>query len=324
MAGGKETQAACNPFPFSDTNKRYFTYDYYLKGTFGGKCAKIPLDAGLSCPNIDGTCAVGGCIYCSGRGSGDFAQPPTVSIEQQYELTRRALSSKWNVERCIPYFQAHTNTHAPLDVLREKFEAALRLPHAVGLNIATRADCLPPNVIAYLAELAERTVLTVELGLQSVHDATAERINRGHTWQQFCQGFDALRKASDRIRIGVHLILGLPDETDGMMLESVRRVAELHPDEVKIHLLHVLRGTRLGEMYEAGEYEPLERERYIDLVARALTLLPPDTVIGRLTGDGMADELLAPAWSRRKVTVLNDIDKRLVENSWYQGIFYQP
>ena len=324
MATGKNTQAACNPFPFSDTNKRYYTYDYYLKNTFGGKCAKIPLDAGFTCPNIDGTCAVGGCIYCSGRGSGDFAQAPTVSIEQQYELTRRTLSSKWSVERCIPYFQAHTNTHAPLPVLREKFEAALRLPGAVGLNIATRADCLPPDVVAYLAELAERTVLTVELGLQSAHDVTAERINRGHTWQQFCQGFEAVRRASDRIRIGVHLIFGCPDETDDMMLESVRRVAVLHPDEVKIHLLHVLRGTRLGEMYKAGEYEPLARERYINLVVRALTLLPPDTVIGRLTGDGMADDLLAPAWSRRKVTVLNDIDKRLVENGWYQGIFYRP
>ncbi len=324
MATGKNTQAACNPFPFSDTNKRYYTYDYYLKNTFGGKCAKIPLDAGFTCPNIDGTCAVGGCIYCSGRGSGDFAQAPTVSIEQQYELTRRALSSKWSVERCIPYFQAHTNTHASLEVLREKFEAALRLPSAVGLNIATRADCLPPDVVAYLAELAEHTVLTVELGLQSAHDVTAERINRGHTWQQFCQGFEAVRRASDRIRIGVHLIFGCPDETDDMMLESVRRVAVLHPDEVKIHLLHVLRGTRLGEVYKAGEYEPLERERYIDLVVRALTLLPPDTVIGRLTGDGMADDLLAPAWSRRKVTVLNDIDKRLVENGWYQGIFYRP
>lgn len=324
MAKERKTQAACNPFPYSDTNKRYYTYDYYLKQTFGGKCAKIPLDAGFSCPNIDGTCATGGCIYCSGRGSGDFAQEASMSIERQYELTRQALSSKWSVERCIPYFQAHTNTHAPLSVLREKFEAALGLPGAVGMNIATRADCLPTNVVAYLAELADRTTLTVELGLQSVHDQTAARINRGHTWEQFCHGFDALRCASGRIRIGVHLIFGLPDEGDDMMMESVRRVAALHPDEVKIHLLHVLRGTRLGEMYEAGEYEPLERERYIELVTRALTLLPPDTVIGRLTGDGMANDLLAPDWSRRKVSVLNDIDKRLVEKRWYQGIFYQP
>ena len=324
MPSERKTQASCNPFPYSDSNKRYFTYDYYLRSVFGGKCAKIPLDAGLTCPNIDGKCGTGGCIYCSGRGSGDFAQLPTVPLDEQYERTRRALSGKWSVERCIPYFQAHTNTYAPLQTLHKLFEEALCLPGAVGLNIATRADCLPPDVVAYLADLAERTVLTVELGLQSVHDRTAALINRGHTWAQFCKGFEVLRGASGRIRIGVHLILGLPEETDTMMLDTVRRVAALHPDEVKIHLLHVLKGTRLAEMYGAGEYEPLERARYIELVARALTLLPPDTVIGRLTGDGMADELLAPVWSRRKVSVLNDIDKTLVEKNWYQGILYQP
>ncbi len=323
MSNVKKTQAWCNPFPYSDSNKRYYTYDYYLKSTFGGKCAKIPLDGGFTCPNIDGKCGTGGCIYCSGRGSGDFAQLPTLSLEEQYERTRAALSGKWSVERCIPYFQAHTNTYAPLGVLREKLETALRLPGAVGLNIATRADCLPPDTVAYLADLAERTVLTVELGLQSAHDVTAEKINRGHTWAQFCKGFDALRLASEHINVCVHLIFGLPGETDEMMLETVRRIAALHPDQIKIHLLHVLKGTRLAEMYGAGEYEPLERERYIRLVANALTLLPPKTVIGRLTGDGIADELLAPEWSRRKVSVLNDIDKLLVKNGWYQGIFYR-
>ncbi|MBR0443710.1 MAG: TIGR01212 family radical SAM protein [Clostridia bacterium] len=323
MARERKTQASCNPFPYSDSNKRYYTYDYYLKSIYGGKCAKIPLDGGFSCPNIDGQCGTGGCIYCSGRGGGDFAQLPSMSIEKQYERTRQALSSKWSVERCIPYFQAHTNTYAPLDVLREKFETALRLPGAVGLNIATRADCLPTDVVAYLAELAEKTVLTVELGLQSAHDETAERINRGHTWAQFCSGFDALREASERIQICVHLIFGLPGETDEMMMETVRRVAALHPDQVKIHLLHVLKGTRLAELYEAGEYEPLTRDRYIRLVAEALMQLPSDTVIGRLTGDGMADDLLAPEWSRKKVSVLNDIDKLLVQNGLYQGIYYR-
>jgi radical SAM protein (TIGR01212 family) len=324
VPNARKTQASCNPFVYSDSNKRYYTYDYYLKSTFGGKCAKIPLDIGLTCPNIDGKCGTGGCIYCSGRGSGDFAQSPMLPIEAQYERTRRILSSKWSVERCIPYFQAHTNTYAPLPVLREAFETAVRLPGAVGMNIATRADCLPPDVVAYLAELAERTVLTVELGLQSAHDKTAENINRGHTWAQFCEGFAALRRASERINICVHLIFGLPGETDDMMLDTVRRTAALQPDQVKIHLLHVLRGTRLAQLYEAGEYEPLERERYIRLVATALTLLPPETVIGRLTGDGMADDLLAPEWSRRKVSVLNDIDKLLVNNNWYQGLIYQP
>ena len=324
MANGKATQTQSNPYPYSDTNKRYYTYDYYLRQTFGGKCAKIPLDAGFTCPNIDGRCGLGGCIYCSDRGSGDFAQPSSLSIEEQYHRTREQLSSKWSVERCIPYFQAHTATYAPLEVLREKFEAALALPNAVGLNLATRADCLPPDVVAYLSELAARTVLTVELGLQTSHDKTAQLINRGHTFDEFCQGYAALREASRDIGICVHLIFGLPGEGDEDMMETVDRVAAMHPNQVKIHLLHVLRGTRLGRMYEAGEYEPLARERYVRLVASALTRLPPDTVMGRLTGDGMADDLLAPLWSKRKVSVLNDIDKLLFENGWYQGIHFHP
>ena len=316
------TQVDTNPFPYSDTNKRYYTYDYYLKQTFGGKCAKIPLDAGFTCPNIDGRCGRGGCIYCSGRGSGDFAQLPTMSIEEQYERTRAMLSGKWSVERCIPYFQAHTNTYAPVSVLRPLFERALALPGVVGLNIATRADCLEPDVVTCLAEMAERTVLTVELGLQSAHDRTAALINRGHTWTQFLQGYHALSAASDRIHVCVHLIFGLPGESEEDMLETVRRVAALRPHQVKIHLLHVIRGTVLGDWYERGDYAPMERQRYIEVVSRALTLLPPTTVIGRLTGDGMADDLLAPEWSRRKVSVINDIDKYMFEHDLVQGMCF--
>lgn len=319
--GGRLTQVQSNPFAYTDSNKRYYTYDYYLKRTFGGKCAKIPLDAGFTCPNIDGRCGTGGCIYCSGRGSGDFAREASIPLREQYELTRAALSSKWDTTRCIPYFQAHTNTYAPLAVLKEKYEEALTFPGVVGMNIATRADCLPRDTVAYLGALSQRTVLTVELGLQSCHDDTAARINRGHTWEQFLEGYHRLREDGAPILRCVHLIFGLPGEDDEAMLETVRRVAALRPDQVKIHLLHVLRGTVLGNMYERGEYEPLSRERYISLVARALTLLPPTTVIGRLTGDGMAEALLAPDWSRRKVTVLNDIDKLLLQNNWYQGIY---
>ena len=277
----KLTQVQSNPYPYSDTNKRYYTYDYYLKKTFGAKCAKIPLDAGFGCPNIDGRCGTGGCIYCSGRGSGDFAAPPHLSLAEQYERTRAALASKWSVEKCIPYLQAHTNTYAPLEMVRDKFEQALTLPGAVGLNVATRADCLPDDIVAYLAELSRRTVLTVELGLQSAKDETARLIRRGHSFAQFCQGFDALRRASADIGICVHLIFGLPDETEQDMLDTVEQVARLHPDQVKIHLLHVLRDTELARWYERGEYVPMEREQYIQAVCRALTMLPPDVVIGR-------------------------------------------
>ncbi len=316
-------QADTNPYPYSDSNKRYFTYDYWLRRTFGRKCAKIPLDAGLTCPNIDGRCGTGGCIYCSGRGSGDCAQTADIPLREQYDITRRALDAKWHGCACIPYFQAHTNTYAPLPVLRYMFDEVLTFPDAVGLNIATRADCLPEEVTAYLAELAERTVLTVELGLQTAHDGTAALINRGHTFADFTAGYTRLRRASARVLICVHLIFGLPGEDEDAMLDTVRAVAALQPDQVKIHLLHVLRGTVLGEMYRQGEYIPMEREAYIRTVVRALELLPPQTVIGRLTGDGMAEDLLAPAWSRRKTTVLNDIDKALYAADSWQGKHYK-
>ena len=316
---GKVTQRDQNPFKNSDTNKRYYTYDYYLRKTFGGKCAKLPIDAGFTCPNIDGRCGRGGCIYCSGRGSGDFAELPSLSVTEQIALTREKLGSKWSVERVIPYFQAHTNTYAPTEVLKEKFYEALGTEGAVGLNIATRADCLEDSTLELLAELAEKTTVTVELGLQTSNDATAALINRGHSFDDFKKGYERLREASEKINICVHLIFGLPYETEEDMLKTVRDVAELAPDQVKLHLLHVIKGTKLAAMYEAGEYIPMEREKYIDIVCRAIELLPPDTVVARVTGDGMADALLAPMWSIKKVAVINDIDKLLFERNTFQG-----
>ena len=316
----KLTQRSENPYKNTDSNKRYYTYDYYLRRRFGAKVAKIPLDIGLTCPNIDGRCGVGGCIYCSGRGSGDFAESPLLPIEEQYRLTREKLSSKWSTERCIAYFQAHTNTYAPLEFLKSSFERALLLDGVVGINIATRADCLEREVCEYLADLAERTVLTVELGLQSSSDETAEIINRGHTYADFLDGYRRLREASDKIEICVHIIFGLPGESREDMMKTVRDVAALEPDQVKIHLLHVLKNTEMARIYERGEYTPLEKDEYVALVADAIELLPPDTVVARLTGDGMADDLLAPDWSRKKVAVINDIDKLLYSRSSWQGM----
>ena len=315
----KNNQRENNPFKYSDSNKRYYTYDYYLKNTFGGKCAKIPIDGGFTCPNIDGKCGVGGCIYCSSRGSGDFAESALLSVSEQYRITREKLSSKWPVERCIPYFQAHTNTYAPCNVLKEKFEEALSLDGVVGMNVATRADCLENDVVEYLADIADRTVLTVELGLQSVHDETAQLINRGHSYDDFVEGYQKLKKANPKINICVHLIFGLPEETEEMMLESVRKVAKLKPDQIKLHLLHVLKSSALGQIYLDGGYVPMERERYISTVVSALELLPPETVVARITGDGMSEDLLAPDWSRRKVAVINDIDKLLYQKNTFQG-----
>lgn len=308
-----------NPYPYSDSNKRYQTYEYWLRRTFGGKCAKIPLDGGFSCPNLDGKCGVGGCIYCSGRGSGDFAPSACLPLAEQYRLAREQLSAKWSVERCIPYFQARTNTYAPVEVLREKFEEALTFDGVVGLNIATRADCLPPETVVYLSDLAERTVLTVELGLQTAHDTTAARINRGHTFANFGRGYERLTAASPKIHTCIHLILGLPGEDHGMMMESVRAVAALRPTMVKLHLLHVLRGTPLADMYEDGAYTPMEREDYVRTVADAIERLPAETVVARVTGDGADADLLAPRWSRAKRAVLNDIDGELYRRNTWQG-----
>ncbi len=319
----KKTQASTNPYPNSDTNKRYYTYDYYLKKTFGGKCMKIPLDAGFTCPNIDGRCSVGGCIYCSPRGSGDFAADSILPVTEQFEITKKQLSSKWKTDKYIPYFQAHTNTYAPLETIKEKVEPIMAIDGVVGLNIATHADCLEDDVVEYLSALAERTVLTVELGLQTAHDKTAFLINRGHTFEDFVKGYDKLRRASDKINVCVHLIFGLPEENEEMMLESVKKVSSMRPDQVKFHLLHVLRGTKLGELYLEGKYAPMEQEDYVAVVARALCLLPSDTVVGRLTGDGMQSELLAPDWSRRKTAVINDIDKRMFSEDLWQGKLYK-
>ncbi len=316
----KQTQRTQNPFKYTDSNKRYHTYDYYLRKAFGQKCAKIPIDIGLTCPNIDGRCGVGGCIYCSDRGSGDFAESATLSVSEQYDRTRDKLSSKWSTEHCIPYFQAHTNTYAPLDFLRPKFEEAAALDGAVALNIATRADCLEDDLLEYLAALSERIPLTVELGLQSAHDSTAELINRGHTFEQFVEGYTRLRRAAHKISICIHIIFGLPNETHQMMMETVRAVAELHPEHVKLHLLHVIEGTKMAELYTSGEYTPMEKDEYVSTVADAIELLPADIVIDRVTGDGTPDSLLAPEWSRKKVSVINDIDKLLYERGTYQGI----
>ena len=280
---------------------------------------KIPIDAGFTCPNIDGKCSVGGCIYCSPRGSGDFAEDSHTSVTEQFDIVREKLFSKWHTDKYIPYFQAHTNTYAPTELIRQKIEPIMQKPGVVGLNIATRADCLEDSTVEYLCELAERTVLTVELGLQTVHDKTAELINRGHTYADFLEGYNKLRAASDKINICIHLMFGLPGEDREMMLQSVRKIAELNPHQVKFHLLHVLRHTVLGEMYERGEYTPMEMDEYVDVIANALVLLPYDTVVGRLTGDGMQSELLAPEWSRKKTAVINNVDKKMFSENMWQG-----
>ena len=304
-----------NPFPYSDSNKRYYSFDYYLRKTFGKKCAKITLDGGFTCPNRDGKKAFGGCTFCSGRGSGDFCADSLLPIAEQFEMQRKIMQKKWENAAFLAYFQAHTNTYAPLSRLKELFEEALSQPDVVGLNIATRADCLAPDVVEYLHELSHRTALTVELGLQSMHDRTALRVNRGHTTEEFLRGYESLAG----LDVCVHIINGLPGEDHEMMLETAKFVANLHPKFLKIHLLHVLSDTPLAMEYENGEFEVLTREQYVKIVCDQLEILPSDIVLGRITGDGPADTLIAPEWSKKKLVVMNEIDKELVRRGTYQG-----
>lgn len=306
-----------NPFFYSDTNKRYHTFDYYLKHKFGHKIAKISLDAGFTCPNLDGSKGVGGCTYCSSKGSGDFAGDKNLPLRQQFDEVRQKMDKKWADAGYIPYFQAHTNTYAPLSVLKEKFEEVLTFPNVVGLSIATRADCISDETADYLQELSHRTNLEVELGLQSVHDCTGERINRCHTYADFLKGYEKL--SARGIDMCVHIIDGLPGENREMMLETAETLSKLKLHSLKIHLLHVLKGTVMEQQLAAGEFSLLSREEYVNIVCDQLEVLPPELVIQRVTGDGEKESLVGPMWSLKKLCVMNEIDKELVRRNSWQG-----
>ncbi len=313
----KLTQRESNPYKFSDSNKRYQTFDYYLRSLFGRKCAKISLDAGFTCPNIDGAVSRGGCIFCKGGSSG--AAPGTLA--EQYEAGRAVAFRKWGCDAFIPYLQAHTNTYAPSDVLRRVYLEAASFPGAVMLGIATRADCITEEVTEVLCEISAKIPLMVELGLQSSNDKTAALINRGHTFSDFLRGYELLRERTNA-RIAVHLIDGLPGETPCDMIKSAVDIAALRPDVVKIHLLHVLRGTALEKMYNEGKYRPMEESHYVAIVCDQIERLAPECALGRVTGDAPEEELAAPEWCRRKTAVSNGIDKELFRRGTYQGIYF--
>ncbi|MBQ7981158.1 MAG: TIGR01212 family radical SAM protein [Oscillospiraceae bacterium] len=306
-----------NPFQFSCDNKRYRTYSHYLKERFGNKVFKVSLNLGLSCPNRDGKKGFGDCIYCSEKLSGDFGGNPAQSLEVQFEKVRLAMEKKWEGGKCIPYFQAGTNTYADRSFLKEAYEKALSFDNVVGLAIATRADCITKEIADLLCDISKRTYLVVELGLQTIHDSTAELINRCHTYEEFLTGYGMLKERN--INVCIHLIDGLPGETKEMMLQTAKEVGRLSPHAVKLHLLHVIRGTRLFDMYEKGLVRPLELEEYVDIVCDQLELFPQETVIERVTGDGAKDTLAAPMWSLKKLCVMNEIDKEMGRRNSFQG-----
>jgi len=304
-----------NPFPYSDTNKRYHTYDYAMRKRFGGKCIKIPLDGGFTCPNIDGTKGRGGCSYCTKQGLPLRGRP----LAEQYRFGIERLMPKWGdsmeTPRLIPYFQTFSGTYAPIEQLERLYEEAMALPHAVAMAIATRADCITPEVAELLHRVAERIPLTVELGLQTVHETTARRIGRGHSYEEFQRGFTLL----EGIERCVHLIDGLLGEDEEMMLRSAAVVNELGAEQVKIHFLYIAEGTAMAEAYRRGDVTALSRDRYVSILIRQLELLEPEVIIGRVSGDGQGEELIAPLWSRRKRELLNQIDKTMANQNSWQG-----
>ena len=305
-----------------DDNKRYHTWNYYLRNTFGEKIFKVSINAGFTCPNIDGKVAYGGCTYCSKEGSGDFAGNPKDDLIKQFKEIKEMMLKKWPNAKYIGYFQAYTNTYAPLDVLKEKYETILEQEDVVGLSISTRPDCLEDDIVEYLGELNKRTNLWVELGLQTIHDSTSKIINRGHDYKTFLEGVKKLK--SKNIKTIVHIINGLPGEDYNMMMETAKAVANLNVHGIKIHLLHVIKDTPMARMLQKNMMTLMTQEEYVNLVCDQLEVLPAEMVIHRVTGDGKKEDLVGPLWSLKKWEVLNAIDDTLKARNSYQGIKYLP
>ena len=301
-------------FKYSLDNKRYHTLNYFLRNKFNSKVFKVSLNAGFSCPNIkDGK----GCIFCS-SGSGDFGGNKNDSLTKQFNEIKTKVSKKWPNSKYIAYFQANTNTYAPLEVLKEKYEEVLKLPNVVGLAIATRSDAISNETLEYLSELNQRTFLSIELGLQSIHNKTLKLINRGHTLENFENMVKELQKRN--IFTVVHIINGLPGETKEDMTNTVKYLNNLKIDAIKIHMLSIIKDTPLENLYNETNFHVLSKEEYIDIVCDQLEYLDENIVIERITGDPDPKKLITPDWLIKKFCVLNDIDKEMKKRNSYQGI----
>lgn len=307
-------------FKYTLDNKRYHTLNYYLRNKFNSKVCKISLNAGFTCPNIDGTKGYGGCIYCSKSGSGEFGGNPSKSLVEQFNDVKEVLTKKWPNAKYIAYFQARTNTYAPLEVLKEKYETVLKIDNVIGLDIATRCDAISDDTLDYLEELSKRTFLTIELGLQTTKEETSILINRGHTLKEFD---DMVKKLRDRnINVVVHIINGLPYENEDDMLNTVMHLNKLDIQGIKIHMLNIVKDTPLEVLYNKEKFHILTKEEYIDIVIKQLELLDEKIVIHRITADPDIKSLVEPKWLVKKFCVLNDIDKEMVRRDTYQGKYF--
>lgn len=308
------------PLPRCWGDKRYHSLNFHWRQLFGEKIGKIVLDGGFTCPNRDGTKGWGGCIFCSPAGSGDYIAARGQSIARQYEQGRETLQNKWVVNKYIAYLQSFTNTYAPVERLREVYKAVLGLPGVVGLSIATRPDCLPEEVLDLLAEISRQHYLIVELGLQTIHERSADYCNLKYGYRDYLNAVDKL--LARQIKVCSHIILGLPGEDRNDMMATAKAVASLPTQGIKIQLLHLLYHTKLAEIYEKQPFPFLSQEQYVELVVSILEILPPAMVIHRLTGDGPRSTLIGPDWSRNKRAVLNDIERELIRRNSWQGKFY--
>ena len=306
-----------NNFKYSNSNKRYHTLDYFYKNKFHSKVFKVSLNAGFSCPNIDGTVGIGGCIYCSSSGSGEFAGNIKDDLITQFEQVKNMISKKWPNSKYIGYFQAHTNTYAPLEILKNYYETILKLDNVVGLNIATRPDSISLECMDYLESLSKKTYLTIELGLQTIHESTSKFINRCHSLECFENCVKELRKRN--INVVVHIINGLPYETKEMMIETVKYLNHLDIQGIKIHMLSILKDTKLNLIYKEKPFHILTRDEYVDIVCTELEYLRSEIVINRITGDPKKEDLVEPDWLIKKFCVMNEIDKEMVKRNIYQG-----
>jgi len=302
-------------------NKRYHTLNYEYRKLFGEKVFKVSLDGGFTCPNRDGSVATGGCIFCSARGSGDFAGDRRMELKQQFREVRDRQQKKWPKAKYIGYFQAFSNTYAPAEELREMYEVILEEDDVVGLSVATRPDCLPDDVLDVLEKVNKKTKLWVELGLQTIHEKTQQIINRAHDYQVFLEGVNKLRKRN--IDVIVHIIINLPGETREEMMETAKAVAQLPVQGIKIHMLHLLKKTPMMKLYQEGNLTFIDRETYTELVVDMLEILPPQMVVHRMTGDGPRELLVEPLWTLKKWEVLNGIDQELERRNTWQGKKYK-
>ena len=310
-----------NNFKYSFNEKRYHTFNYYLKTRYNCKVSKVIIDAGFTCPNRDGTKGFGGCIYCSEKGSGDSNVALQESILKQYNANKKVMDNKWPNGLYIPYFQSFSNTYGPLDKIKNMLEPFMHMDEVCEIAIATRCDCLPDETIEYLNTLTTIKPIWLELGLQTSNDITGEYINRQYTFNDFTNAINKLAKTN--IKVCVHIINGLPNETIDDMLKTIKDINHLKFDAIKIHMLHILSNTKIASIYKEKPFSILSRDEYIDLVVKQLELLRPEVIIQRLTGDPIKEDLIAPDWVLNKTTILNDIDKLMRKLDTYQGSKYE-